>query len=103
MQDTVYAISSANKKLAKGSSIGIVKKYYTPMGYDIIQTPLDDFGRYISVPTDKGDIFIIDRENGMLANEIKLGFGLINKVEFLDENTIIACSMDGLIARFSLK
>jgi len=71
---------------------------HTGYGYEISPSPTTAAYGYIFVPTDKGNIFVMNEADGTLAGVIPFSGALINLVQPVGNSRILISSMDGRVA-----
>jgi rhamnogalacturonyl hydrolase YesR len=71
------------------------------MGYDIAPGVITERDGVVFVPTDKGLIYAIAREDGRLLWTHRISSCLINHILPLGSNSLVCSSMDGVITRLS--
>ena len=84
------------------SQEGVVKATANVViGYDIAPGVIAEKDGVIFVPTDKGFIYAVAREDGRLLWEHRISSCLINQILPLGNNSLVCSSMDGVVARLS--
>jgi len=68
-------------------------------GYEIAPTPCacSADGRLVFVPTDKGNIFCLNAEDGSVVWKHKISVALINSIVPLPGNQLLVATMDGVV------
>ncbi len=68
-------------------------------GYEIDPTPCacSADGRLVFVPTDKGNIFCLNAEDGSVVWKHKISVALINSIVPLPGNQLLVATMDGVV------
>ena len=92
MQDTVIAFST------RGRHADIIWKSNVGYGYEIAPSPITVEDGLLFVPTDKGDIFALNENNGSVAWRYKFSIALINYIRAIGDRKILVTSMDGKVA-----
>ena len=106
MQDTVFAyrtdaefngpVPNADKSVRLWST-------HTGYGYEIAPSPTTAAYGYIFIPTDKGNIFILNEADGSLAGVIPFSGALINLVQPVGAGRLLVSSMDGRVALLEIQ
>ncbi|PKP41367.1 MAG: metallophosphoesterase [Bacteroidetes bacterium HGW-Bacteroidetes-10] len=95
MQDTVFAyrtdVAQADKSLRKWTS-------HTGYGYEIAPSAITSAYGYVFIPTDKGNIFVLNEADGSVAGIIRFSGALINHILPTGNRQILVSSMDGRVS-----
>ncbi len=67
-------------------------------GYDINPASPVANGHLVFIPTQKGELLILDQQNGKRVTQIKLGQCQLNLPVFCSDNRVILSAMDGKLA-----
>ena len=100
----VYAKTMDGKIIgvSTDSSEGVIKATANVnIGYDIAPGVITEKDGVIFVPTDRGFIYAVAREDGRLLWEHRISSCLINQILPLGDNSLVCTSMDGVVARLS--
>lgn len=76
---------------------------HTGYGYEIAPSPITSAYGYIFIPTDKGNIFVLNQADGTLAGVIPFSIALINLVQPVGNNSLLISSMDGRVSLMKIK
>ena len=70
-------------------------------GYEIAPTPCSCSadGRLVFVPTDKGNLFCLDAEDGSVVWKHKISVAMINDIVPLPDRQLLVSTMDGVVTR----
>ena len=68
-------------------------------GYEIAPTPsaCSADGRFVFVPTDKGNLFCLKAEDGTVVWKHKISVALVNAIVPLPDNRLLVTTMDGVV------
>ena len=99
MQDTVFAYSTKNFTAGKPDRLWAS---HTGYGYEIAPSPITSAYGYVFIPTDKGNIFILNEKDGTVYGIIPFSGALINYVQPVGNRRILVSSMDGKVALLEL-
>ncbi|EKD32431.1 MAG: hypothetical protein ACD_77C00103G0042 [uncultured bacterium] len=99
MQDTVFAYSTKTFTAGKPDRLWAS---HTGYGYEIAPSPITSAYGYVFIPTDKGNIFIMNEKDGIIYGIIPFSGALINYVQPVGNRRILVSSMDGKVALLEL-
>lgn len=75
---------------------------HTGFGYEIAPSPITSAYGLVFVPTDKGNIFVLNEKDGSVYGIIPFSGALINYVQPVGNRRILVSSMDGKVALLGL-
>jgi len=99
MQDTVFAYSTVTFKDGKPDRLWAS---HTGFGYEIAPSPITSAYGFVFVPTDKGNIFVLNEKDGSVYGIIPFSGALINYIQPAGKRRILVSSMDGKVALLEL-
>ncbi|HBG24058.1 MAG TPA: hypothetical protein DDX10_03135, partial [Rikenellaceae bacterium] len=70
---------------------------HTGYGYEIGPSPITTADDLVFVPTDKGNIFVLNAADGTVAWTYRFSIALINYIRPIGNRTILVTSMDGKV------
>jgi len=76
---------------------------HTGYGYEIAPSAITSAYGYVFIPTDKGNIFVLNEADGSVAGIIRFSGALINHVLPTGNRQILVSSMDGRVALLKLE
>lgn len=76
---------------------------HTGYGYEIAPSAITSAYGYVFIPTDKGNIFVLNEADGSVAGIIRLSGALINHILPTGNRQILVSSMDGRVALLKLE
>ena len=101
MFDSVQAYATAASSAEKRRSLSLSKRWevHPGFGYEIAPTPsaCSADGRFVFVPTDKGNLFCLNAEDGSVAWKHKISVALLNSIVPLPGNQLLVSTMDGVV------
>ncbi len=95
MDDSVFAYS------ATADSMMLEWSLDAGFGYEISPSNIDEKDGIIYAPTDEGRLYAIDRDSREVLWIYKISNALVNPVYPLEDNHVLATTMDGKIVRLS--
>lgn len=101
MQDTVIAFDTRSYNRRDSSPIKIWESH-AGYGYEIAPSPITSGYGMAFIPTDKGDIFSLDAQDGSFLWRYKMSIALINYVKPVGNNRLLVTSMDGKVSLLQL-
>ena len=110
MQDTVFAYrTTAGSHSAAQTLVPLSDKSlrkwtsHTGYGYEIAPSAITSAYGYVFIPTDKGNIFVLNEADGSVAGIIRFSGALINHILPTGNRQILVSSMDGRVALLKLE
>lgn len=76
---------------------------HTGYGYEIAPSAITSAYGYVFIPTDKGNIFVLNEADGSVAGIIRFSGALINHILPTGNRQILVSSMDGRVALLKLE
>jgi len=76
---------------------------HTGYGYEIAPSAITSAYGYVFIPTDKGNIFVLNEADGSVAGIIRFSGALINNILPTGNRQILISSMDGRVALLKLE
>ncbi|HNY24628.1 MAG TPA: PQQ-binding-like beta-propeller repeat protein, partial [Bacteroidales bacterium] len=99
MQDTVFAYKTLTFTDGKPDRLWAS---HTGFGYEIAPSPITSAYGFVFVPTDKGNIFVLNEKDGSVYGIIPFSGALINYIQPAGNRRILVSSMDGKVALLEL-
>ncbi|NTU94541.1 MAG: PQQ-binding-like beta-propeller repeat protein [Bacteroidales bacterium] len=99
MQDTVFAYNTITFTDGRPDRLWAS---HTGFGYEIAPSPITSAYGFVFVPTDKGNIFVLNEKDGSVYGIIPFSGALINYVQPAGNRRILVSSMDGKVALLEL-
>ena len=70
---------------------------HTGYGYEIAPSPITTANDLVFIPTDKGNIFVLNAADGTVAWTYRFSIALINYIRPIGNRTLLVTSMDGKV------
>ncbi len=93
MTDTLFVYNTAKNSVEPEWRLDV------QFGYEIGPSPMVEFDNLIFIPSDKGDIYAVNRKERMVEWVHKMSNALVNNVFPINENSLLTTTMDGKVIR----
>ena len=94
------AATTATKPAAVATQVGkphLLWASHTGYGYEIAPSPITSANDLVFIPTDKGNIFVLNAADGTVAWTYRFSIALINYIRPIGNRTLLVTSMDGKV------
>ncbi len=88
---------------ARSAEQELLRKSPVALGYEICPSPIVEYKNTVYVPTQSGTVYALSAADGTLQWRHKFSNCLVNTIQAVNENTVIASAADGRLICLEIK